>query len=323
VTRSEAPGLDRRAAAAGVAASALAGLSPAAGQLAGVEVIAAGRPGGGDDQLARAVAEGLGTTRLLPSAVAINLPREPETLATFLDGKRPRASLMVVGLSTIGALAIAGKAGLLNGARPLARLLAERQPVVVPESSPLRGLPDLMAAIARDPSSVQWVGRAVGGADHQLCLEMTIAAGGDPARISYRAVDTSATASMEALTGKAAVATGALAEFLQQIRGGTLRALAIASPERAPGVDIATLREQGVGVAVDNWRGLITRDAVGRTLIGRFGEALDRLVDVPGWRQLLNQRHWSDFYLAGEAFERFMAEERARVLALLKRAGLA
>jgi putative tricarboxylic transport membrane protein len=322
VTRRGRGALDRRAALAAIAALAT-GLQPAdaLGQTAGVEVLATGVPGDGDDQLARALAEGLGTTRLTPRAIPDNVPRETLAFSEFLDGKRPRASLMVMGLSTIGALTLAGRGGLIGEGRPLARLIAEHQPIVVPEASPFRTLADLMAAITKNPGEVAWTGRARGSADHQLCIELTIAAGADPRRISYRAVDTSARASFEVLTGQAMVGTGALAEYVQQVRGGTLRALAVASPQRAPGFDTPTAREQGVDVAVVNWRGALTRDSVGRALIERFEAALDKLVQFSGWRQLLSQRHWGDLYLPGAEFERFVTTERLRVGHLLKQAG--
>ena len=88
--------VDRRAATLGLGAIGFAGVArPAFGQSASIEVIAAGKPGDGDDQLARAVAEGLGNTELLPRAAAVNVEREAQALGEFLDGKRPRATLIL------------------------------------------------------------------------------------------------------------------------------------------------------------------------------------------------------------------------------------
>jgi putative tricarboxylic transport membrane protein len=313
--------VDRRSVNFSLAAALVAASVPAAAQTAGVEVLAAGSPGEGDDQLARAVVEGLGATRLVPRATAVNVPRETTAISDFIEGKRPRASLMVISLSTIGALTIAGQARSLDAARPIARLIGEHQPIVVPAASPFRALGDLMAALGKDPSAIGWIGRALGSADHQLALLLTAAAGGDPSRLAYRPVDSAARASVEALRGTAAVATGALSEFIQQMRGGTLRALALASPERAPGLDMPTLREQGVDIAMMNWRGVISRDTVGSTLLDRFSQAVEKLVRVPGWRQLLAQRHWEDLYEPGDPFGRLIRDERARVAALMARLG--
>ncbi|MFC3693935.1 tripartite tricarboxylate transporter substrate-binding protein [Chenggangzhangella methanolivorans] len=323
MTTKTAWGPDRRVVASGLGAAAIAGLAggSAAAQTVGLEIIAAGQPGDGDDQLARAVAEGFGVTQLLPRAMAIDVPRTPDAAAEFLDGKRPRASLMVLSLSAVGALTIAGAAGRLRQFRPVARLIGERQPIVVRADSPYRTLDDLMAAIARDPAAVRWAGRPLGSADHQLALRLTKAAGADPKRLSYRAADTAARVAFWALKGETPVATGALLEFASQIRGGTLRALALASPDRTPDIDIPTLREQGVDLAMLNWRGLVSRGAVSSALIDRFGEAMLRVSRYPGWLQMLDQRFWANLYDEEDAFERFIAEEAAQVTRLLTEGG--
>lgn len=316
--------LDRRAAVAGLGAAAAAAVlgGSAFAQTVGLEVIAPGQPGDGDDQLARAVAEGLGKTQLLPRAVAVNVPRETVALGEFLDGKRPRGSLMVIGLSTVGALIAARAADRLPECRPVARLIGERQPIVVRADSPFRTIGDLMAAIARDPGSVSWGGRLIGGADHQLALLVTKASGGDPKRLNYRSADIASRPSFWALTGEVQVATGALLEFASQIRGGTLRALALASPDRPADLDIPTLKEQGVDVAMLNWRGLVSRDSVGSALIDRFGEGMLRVSRYPGWLQMVAQRYWANIYDEEGPFERFIADETARVSKLLTEAGV-
>lgn len=314
-------GVDRRAAAFGLGAALSLPGAPAFGQTAAIEVLAAGVPGDGNDQLARAVAEGLATTKLTPRAIAVDVPRGDAALAEFVDGKRPRANLMVVGLSGVGELLMAGAERRLDGCRPIARMTGEHQPIVVPADSSIKTLRDLMDAIAKDPGALPWAGRAVGGADHQLALQLTMAAGSDPRRVVYQPAETTARVSMQVLTGTAPIATGALSEFLQQIRGGTLRALAIASPERPAGVDIPTLRESGVDLAMLNWRGIVTRDSVGKTLIERFEKALAQLAEGPGWRQLLGQRRWADLYQPPAEFSAFLTEERKRIAGLLRSAG--
>ena len=61
----------------------------------------------------------------------------------------------------------------------------------------------------------------------------------------------------QVMGGHITVATGGLNEMAQQLQAGKLRALGISSPERLPGVDIPTFKEQGVDVELVNWRGLM------------------------------------------------------------------
>ena len=52
------------------------------------------------------------------------------------------------------------------------------------------------------------------------------------------------------------------AEFAPHIEAGTIRALAISSANRLPGLDVPTLREQGVDVEFENWRSVVAPPGV-------------------------------------------------------------
>jgi putative tricarboxylic transport membrane protein len=49
---------------------------------------------------------------------------------------------------------------------------------------------------------------------------------------------------------------------------------------------------------------------------------IDKLVKSKEWAEILKQRGWEDFYLAGAPFEAFLKEEQARVGDVLKSIGL-
>ena len=79
------------------------------------------------------------------------------------------------------------------------------------------------------------------------------------------------------LGGTVSVGINGFAEFAPQLEAGTLRALAISSAERLPGVDIPTLREQGVNVEFENWRSLVAPPGItpadrARLEVGRAGD---------------------------------------------------
>lgn len=322
MSRDGRPRLDRRSFAVGASAAGAVALIPSepllAQSSAGIEILAAGGPGEGPDQLARAIAEGFGRAHLAPRSIAVNVPRGMEGLASFAEGKRPRAVMMVIGLSTLGISIAENKLDTFEACQPLARMIGETMPIVTHPESKLRSAADLIAALKADASAVTFAGRTKGSADHQLILMLAKAAGADPAKIRYQAFDTSAQASFSLLTRKVMVATGAMPEFWPQMRGGTLHPLAISSPERMSNIDIPTLREQQVDVALVNWRGVVTRDAVGDALIRRFSDAIQKLVLVPGWKELLEQRYWTDITQDDAAFTSFVADETKRVSELLR-----
>lgn len=51
-------------------------------------------------------------------------------------------------------------------------------------------------------------------------------------------------------------------EFAEPIKAGKMKALAVSSSKRIPGVDVPTLKELGVNVTAANWRGIFGRLAL-------------------------------------------------------------
>ena len=238
---------------------------PALAQVKSVEIIAPAGPGGGYDQLARATQQVLESEGLASGVQVTNVPGAGGTigLAQFVTGKKRGNNLLVVGLGLIGAIKINKSPVSLEQVAPLARLTGEYQPLVVAADSPIKTLGDLQAKFKADPGSVSWGGFALGSPDHLLCAMTVKAAGGDVAKMNYIVAGAGGEMLAQVMGGHITVATGGLNEFAQQLEAGKLRALAISSPERLPGVDIPTFKEQGLDVELVNWRGLMAPEGSG------------------------------------------------------------
>ncbi|HRO95199.1 tripartite tricarboxylate transporter substrate-binding protein, partial [Citricoccus sp.] len=111
-------------------------------------------------------------------------------------------------------------------------------------------------------------------------------------------------------------------EVADQIDAGMLRALAVSSAERLPGVDVPTFTEQGVDAVMANWRGLAAAPGV-------EGEQLQELQDIVAeyrqtdqWQDALQRNAWTDSYMVGEEFEAFLDEEIARTEDIVEGLGL-
>src|SRR5690606_26627562 len=121
--------------------------------------------------------------------------------------------------------------------------------------------------------------------------------------------------------GQVSVGVNGLAEFAPQIEAGTVRALAISSAERLPGLDVPTLREQGVDVVLENWRSVVAPPGIDLDERRRLEAAVAAMVRSAEWRGGLEQYRWLGRYLAGEAFARFSAAEEERVRDILRELG--
>ena len=311
-----------------LAAGAACGLAlalPAQAQVKGVEIIAPAGPGGGYDQLARATQQVLESQGLASGVQVTNIPGAGGTigLAQFVTGKKRGNNLLVAGLGMIGAITINKSAVTLDQVTPLARLTGEYQPLVVAGDSPIKTLDDLVQKFKADPGSVSWGGFALGSPDHLLCAMTVKAVGGDVTKMNYIVSGAGGEMLPQVMGGHITVATGGLNEFAQQLEAGKLRALAISSPERLPGVDIPTFKEQGVDVELVNWRGLMAPEGIRDRDREALDEALGKMVQSEPWQALVKERGWVDMYQPSDQFAAFLETEQPRIEGILKDLGLA
>jgi putative tricarboxylic transport membrane protein len=94
----------------------------------------------------------------------------------------------------------------------------------------------------------------------------------------------------QVMGGHLTVATGGLNEMAQQIQTGKLRAIGISSPERLPGVDIPTFKEQSVDVTLVNWRGLMAPAKMRPADVKALDAAMGDMVRTDEWQTLLKER---------------------------------
>ena len=317
-------GVSRRILLATALACWLASTAAARAQVKGLEIIAPAGPGGGYDQLARATQEVLEAKQLASGVQVVNIPGAGGTigLAQFVTKSARGPSLMVAGLGMVGAIHVNRSPVTLDQVTPLARLTGEYQPLVVAADSPIRTLDDLISKFKADPGSVSWGGFALGSPDHLLCASIVKAIGGDVTKMNYIVAGAGGEMLASVMGGHITVATGGLNEMAQQLRAGKLRALGISSPERLPGVDIPTFKEQGVDVELVNWRGLMAPGKIRPNDKKALDAAIGEMVKSAEWRAIVEERGWVDMYQPADEFTAFLAEEQTRIAGILKDLGL-
>jgi len=309
---------------AAAAVLALASSHAHAQSLDQLRLIAPAAPGGGWDQTARVMQQALQREGIARLAPVENIPGAAGTigLARFIGNERRRGDVLLVsGLIMLGGIVTHQSPVTLRDVVPIARLTGEYEVIAVPAASPLHSLQDLIAAFKAQPGSISWGGGSAGGSDQILAGLVADAVGVDPKRVNYIAFSGGGESLSAILGGAVSVGINGFAEFAPQLEAGTLRALAISSAERLPGVDIPTLREQGVDVEFENWRSLVAPPGITPTDRARLESVVRAMVQSPTWRESLTRYRWLDRYLEGEAFARFVDAEEARVRVILKKLG--
>jgi putative tricarboxylic transport membrane protein len=297
---------------------------PARAQVEGLEIMAPSSPGSGYDQLARAMQAVLQEERLASGIQVVNVAGGGGTvgLAQYITARKRSPSVLVIGFALVGGILTTKAPVTLDQVTPLARLVGEQDLIVVPASSDIKTLADLVSRFKADPGAVSWGGGSIGGFDHVLVGQIAKAVGVDPAQANYVVHAGGGEVLASVLGGHVTVAVSGYNEFAEQVRAGTLRALAVSGDERMPGFDVRTLREQGVDVAMVNWRGLMAPGNARSADLEELSEAIATMVKTPAWQEALQKRGWLDLYQPADEFGAFLKQQQEQVRAALEEVGL-
>jgi len=228
---------------------------------------------------------------------------------------------MVSGLIMVGGVVTYRSPVTTQDVTPIARLTGEYEVIVVPKDSPFMSLADVIRALEDHPESVSWGGGSAGGSDQILAGLIAEAIGISPRRINYIAFSGGGESLSAIVGGQVSVGINGLAELEGQIEAGAVRPLAISSGQRLPGLDVPTLREQGVDVEFENWRSIMAPPGISRADRQRLEGIVEAMVRSPEWHAMLDRYRWLDRYQAGSAFSEFIGAEEARVRAILQELG--
>ena len=84
------------------------------------------------------------------------------------------------------------------------------------------------------------------------------------------------------LGGKVTAGISGYGEYEGQIKAGKLRAIGVTSPQRLPGVDVPTFKEQGIDLVITNWRSVVARPASPPRRRRRSPTLVDKMVKSDG-----------------------------------------
>lgn len=283
-------------------------------------------PGGGWDQTARVMEQVLRAEGLISGAQVTNVGGAGGTvgLPQFVNQweGEPNA-LMVAGMVMVGAIIANKSAATLEQVTPIARLTGEPLALVVPAASPFQTVEDFVAALKADPASVPVAGGSAGGSDHILLGLIAQTVDVPATSLSYVPFAGGGEALAALLGNQVAAGISGYGEFSEQVAAGSLRLLAISAGERQEGIDAATLRDAGVDVELFNWRAVFAPPGVSDEDRAAMTTLVETMASSEAWAAECAARGWTPILLTGDDFAQFLAEDRARIQAILTDLGLA
>ena len=289
-----------------------------------LKIIAPAAPGGGWDQTARSLQQAMTAEKLVKSAQVINIPGAGGTvgLAQFINNKGDGNTLMVNGFVMVGAILLNKSPVNLTQVTPIARLTEETQVIVVPANSPIKDAKDLAAAVKKDVARVTFAGGSAGGADHIMAGMFVGAAGGDPSKVNYVPFSGGGESLAAIMGGRVTAGISGYGEYEGQIKSGRLRAIGVSSPNRLPGINVPTFKEQGIDLVLTNWRSVVAPPGITPEQRIALDQLMERTVKSKAWQEQLKQKGWDDAFLPSNAFATYLKEEIVRVGGVLKALGL-
>ena len=232
-------------------------------------------------------------------------------LGQFVQTPGREDALLVTGGVMVGAIELGDNPESMADVVPIARLADDYAAFVVPADSRFKTLDDFIEAWKADPGATSIGGGSLGSIDHLLSGLVAKTVGIDPQDVNYIAYSGGGEALTSLLSHTTAAGMSGYNEVSDQIEAGTLRALAISSHERLDGMDVPTFSEQGVDVAMSNWRGVVAAPGITRRGEAEFIDIVTEMRGSAHWQDTLDRNNWTDTFSTGDEFEQFI-DQRSR-----------
>ncbi len=309
-----------------MAALAAAGVLPQAALAnANVKMMIPANPGGGWDSTGRALGKALQDAAV---AATVNYENRGGAagaigLAQFVNASKGDANaVMVMGAVMLGGI-ITGKPPVtLSQATPIARLTSEYNVFVLPAASPLKTMAEVVEQMKKDPGSVKWGGGSRGSTEHIAAAMIARAVGVDPSKINYVAFRGGGEATAAILGGNVTIGGSGYSEFAEYIKTGKMRAIGVTSDKRLPGIDVPTLKEQGIDVVIGNWRGVFGAPGITPDQRKALTEMIVKATKSKAWAEAMEKNNWTPALLTGPAFDKFVDDEFASLRAVMVKSGM-
>jgi tripartite-type tricarboxylate transporter receptor subunit TctC len=271
--------------------------------------------GGGTDVAARIVAPGLGEA--LGQTIVVENRSGASGLIAAEAVARATAdgyTLMMGSQTTLAVAPRLYRKYTLDAARDFVGVgLTGTSPLVLVVNPKVaaHSLAELIALAKAEPGKLNFASGGVGTTPHMAGELFRLIAGINVVHVAYRG---EAPAINDLLGGQVPMMFSNLSAVIGQVRGGALRALAVASPKRSPTApDIPTLAEQGLtGCEVETWFGVVAPVGAPRPVVGKLNAELRRVLALDDTQKRLAGLGMVSAAGSPEEFDAYIKSEIAK-----------
>ncbi|MEL7567846.1 MAG: tripartite tricarboxylate transporter substrate binding protein [Dehalobacterium sp.] len=289
-----------------------------------IEIVAAGSPGGGLDILARGLATTLTETKLVSQPInVVNKPGGSMGVGmTYVAAKKGDPYTLLINAPGTLTTPLQQDVGVsYRDFTMLSRLVVDDFVVIVPANSPYKTMQELLDAAKKEPKSVKAGGAQVGAPDH--IVTYLIQREGQ-VEFNYLGFNSGGDVMTNLLGNHIDLAVVNPSEAQGHMEAGTIRAIATASPTKLSGIwqDVPTLKEIGLNVESQMWRGLTGPADMPEETVKFWEDTLLRLFETQEWKDFLETNNFTAGYLNSVDFKNFVESENGSLEQILTELGL-
>lgn len=283
-----------------------------------VEFIATAGPGGGTDQFARTVQAIITKHKLMDQAVTVVNKPGGSGAEGYIYGKAAKGDphKVIFGTSNEWTLPMVAKIAFkADELTPLAAMALDEFLIWVGQDAPYKTIGEFVEAAKK--SELRMGGSNSKDTDQTLTRLIERATG---AKFTYVPFKSGGEAAVQLAGGHVDANTNNPAENVAQWRGKQGRPLCVFSPERMPHrakvtdtqswADIPTCKESGLPIdSFQQPRTAFLPGGVTKDQVAFYAALFAKVNETPEWREYLERTAQTGRFLAGEAFQRYIAED--------------
>jgi tripartite-type tricarboxylate transporter receptor subunit TctC len=308
----------------GAAAGSLALTTPATSQeypAKPIHLIVGFAAGGGNDIIARVFGQKLSESLGQPVIVE-NKPGGGAIVATDYVAKSPPDGYTLLmsasGISINPAVYARLPYDAVNDFVAVSELASFPLIMIVAQNSPIRSVAELVAFAKANPDKTNY---GSSSASFQLVTELFKQKTGAPMQvIPYKSANESVLA---VISGQVTTTIADAGPVIQQVKSGTARALAVATPRRIDDLpDVPTLKEAGADVEAVLWSGIFLPKGTPPAIVKKLESEFMRIAKLPEVINRLKPLGINTVGNSSEEFAKILAADIARWGAVAKAANI-
>ena len=205
---------------------------------------------------------------------------------------------------------------------PIIHVASAPNVLVVHPSVDARSVRELVSLALAKPGALTFSSAGTGSSQHLSGEMLKMIAGVNMTHVPYKG---SAPAVTAVLSGEVTLLFGTMADVVEQVRGGKLRALAVTGARRIPVLpDLPTMVESGVaGYEATAWFGMLAPAGTSREIVTKLNQEINRVLQAPDVLARISQQGSAEIVGGSpEQYGAFIRAEVAKWANVVKEAGL-